>query len=135
MHQYQLYLKNNFEDAVLKNLIGFEDLHDWEIVGINISRHPKEVLIELELPEENKKILLTLKKVNSFFCSEFKLQNVILDCMIFEKHSISEYFRNGLDILGVNSEVFNESSKIKLVYFEPSNGALLICLFEDFIFS
>ncbi|HHJ39741.1 MAG TPA: hypothetical protein ENJ86_09815 [Methylothermaceae bacterium] len=120
--------------AKKKNELQISTLHDWEILGVNVSRFTRTAEIILYLPDKDKKIILRFKGVQRFFLSEMMFQNVILDVLLFDKVSDSDYFKRGCELLEIKPPYFEQEKQFKLIYFEPSVGAELACYFSDFEF-
>lgn len=109
-------------------------LHDWEILGINVSRFTKTAEIILYSPEKDANAVLRFNGVQRFFLSEMMFQNVILDVLLFDEVSDSDYFKRSCQLVGIKPSNFGQRKEFKLIYFEPSVGAELACYFSDFEF-
>ncbi len=109
-------------------------LHDWEILGVNVSRFTRKAEIILYSPDKDTEAVLRLNGVQRFFLSEMMLQNVILDVQLFDEINDSDYLERGLRLLGMESFNFGQEKGLKLIYFEPSVGAELTCCFSEFEF-
>ena len=110
-------------------------LHDWEILGVNVSRFTRTAEITLYLPDNDAKAVLQLNGVQRFFLSEMMFQNVILDVLLFDEVNDSNYFKRGCQLLGIRSSSFGQEKGLKLIYFEPAVGAELACSFSEFEFT
>ena len=110
------------------------DLHDWEIVKVATDRITLTVEIVLNLPETNEKAVLLLWGVSSFYLSGMLIQNVILDLLLFENDSESDYLKYCCSLLKITPSIFKTYSKNKIIYFEPSVGAEIACCFADYSF-
>lgn len=110
------------------------NLHDWEVVEIAVDRFRHTVKIVLKMPETNEQKSLFLRGVSRFYLSGMTMQNVILDLLLFENVSESDYFGHCCSILKIDSSIFVDDSKNKIIYFEPSIGAEIACCFTDYSF-
>ena len=108
-------------------------LHDWEIVGVYVNRVTKKVEVVMYYPEKGSQATLEFSGVQKLFLSGLIMQNVILDVLLFDGISDSDYFLRGCELLGSSPSDIENTGK-KLIYFEPSVGAELACLFSDFEF-
>jgi hypothetical protein len=110
------------------------NLHDWEVIEIAIDRFDHIIKIILKMPETNEQTSLFLQGVSKFYLSGMTIQNVILDLLLFEEASESDYFEHCCSILKIDSSIFLGDSKNKIIYFEPSVGAEIACCFKDYSF-
>ena len=110
------------------------NLHDWELVEIAIDRFDQTVKIILKMPETNEQKSLFFHGVKKFYLSGMTIQNVILDVLLFEKANESDYFEHCCSVLNIDSSIFIDDSKNKIIYFEPSVGAELACCFTEYSF-
>ncbi|SEB19024.1 hypothetical protein [Marinobacterium iners] len=104
------------------------DLHDWEIYGLDINRDDRKIIINIWFPDTGSKAQIILEGVSKFLFNGAMLQNVILDVLIFEEASSSDYFKYGCKILNIDSSFFDGKEGFKLIYIEPSVGVELSCL-------
>ena len=112
-------------------LIEFEKLHDWEIVNISTNLSNKLLIIEIIHPENGESKKIEFIDVFEMNISKVKLQNVILDVIIFEESCDSDYFKYCSKILNINDlTIFSEYC---LIYFEPSVGAEIACVCREII--
>lgn len=111
-----------------------QTLHDWEILGVNVSRFTRTAEITLYSPDQDAKKVLRFSGVQKFFLSEMMLQNVILDVILFDTVSDSDYFKRGCQLLEINASNFGKEKESMLIYVEPSVGAELACFFSEFEF-
>jgi hypothetical protein len=117
---------------MVKDLI--PDLHDWEITGLDINREVKEIVIKLWFPDTDEKAQLLLEGVSRFSCSGVMLQNVILDFLVFEKNSESDYLKYCYKALNIDSSVFvirDSDENNKVLFIEPSVGMELACCYKS----
>lgn len=109
------------------------DLHDWEVVGIEINKKlTDEIYLKLENLELQKKITLILRGVTKFYASDMMVQNVILDVMLYTENEESSYFKFCREKLALNSNFFNENPDKKILYIEPSVGVEVASVIESF---
>ncbi len=108
------------------------ELHDWEIIRVSSDRFNETIEINLHFPETDEYASLLLEGVKQFFLSGMMIQNVILDLLLFETKSNSDYFKYCCNLLNIDPSVFSEAAKTKIIYFEPSVGAELACCFTNF---
>jgi hypothetical protein len=111
---------------------GLHHLHDCEIIGIFTDRNNNFVEITIAMIENDDRLCIILHNVSHFFMSHMLTQNVILDLLLFDSHSESDYFFHCCDILDIDPENFNFNKNTKIIYFEPSIGAEIACCFTDF---
>lgn len=113
------------------------NLHDWEIVSLEINNCGEEVVIGLFYPGSESRAQLVLGGVTHFVCSELRLQNVILDMMLFERNLDSDYLDYCYEVLDINCSVFDQNTILetsKIVFLESSVGAELACCCKFFDF-
>lgn len=113
------------------------DFHDWEITGLDIDRETKEVVIKLWFPDSGEKARLFLNGVSRLSCSGVMLQNVILDFLVFEKHSESDYLKFCYKTLSIDSSVFairDTDENNKVLFVEPSVGMELACCYRTLVY-
>jgi hypothetical protein len=103
-------------------------LHDWEITGIHSDRGRRKVEITLLEPIQNIEALLLLNGVKRFFASGMMMQNVILDVLLFEDNTDSDYFRHCKNLLNLKETSFDG---LCLVYLEPTVGIEVACYCES----
>jgi len=108
------------------------DLHDWEILGVRIDRFSRIAEITLHFPDEGRNAILRFYEVKKFFLSEMRIQNVILDMLLFDARSESDYFIRSCQLLGINPPDFDQQSGQKVLYIEPSVGVEMACCFSHF---
>ncbi|WP_020590762.1 hypothetical protein [Kiloniella laminariae] len=107
--------------------------HDWEITGLDINRENKTLAVKLWFPDTDEKVHLLLEGVSRFSCSGAMLQNVILDFLVFEKHSESNYLKYCYKVLDIDSSVFcthGSDENNKILFIEPSVGMELACCYQ-----
>ena len=121
-------------DSSMSKNIQIPDLHDWEIFGISINRFNKTAEIILHFPDKGSDAILRLEGVQKFFLSGLMIQNVILDVLIFEKASNSDYFMRSCQLLRIKPSDFEQEVEQKILYVEPTVGAELACCFSHFKF-
>lgn len=114
-------------------LIEFEKLHDWEVVNISTNRSKKLLTIEIIHPENCESKKIEFIDVFEMYISKIKLQNVILDVIVFEESCDSDYFKYCSKILNITD--FTIFPEYCLIYFEPSVGAEIICVCREIIVS
>jgi len=105
------------------------DIHDWEILGVNVNRFTHVAEICLHYPDKKNDALLRLYDVQKFFLSKMMLQNVILDVLLFETSDNSDYFTHCCQLLRIKPSEFDKNDKQNILYLEPSVGAELACSF------
>jgi len=110
------------------------DLHDWEIIEIALDRFKHTIKFVLTMPATNEKKTLILQGVSKFFLTGMAIQNVILDLILFEEDSDSDYFKHCCSILKIAPSSFANNKSDKIIYFEPSVGAEIACCFTDYSF-
>ena len=119
-------------DSSISKNIQISDLHDWEIFGVNINRFNKTAEVILHLPDKGSDAILRLQGVQKFFLSGMMVQNVILDVLIFEESSNSDYFMRSCQLLKVKPSEFEQQVEHKILYIEPTVGTELACYFSHF---
>ena len=79
----------------------FKNLHDWEIINIATYFKIKTIKITIKHPEKDEFLILEFYDVLEIYISKMKLQNVILDVLVFEDSCDNEYFKYCLKILNI----------------------------------
>jgi len=107
------------------------NFHDWEIVGVSIDRNQATAEIFIIKPETNESVSFRFEGVRKFYLSNMMIQNVILDLLIFEKASDSDYFGHCCSLLDIDASEYKNLSPGKMIYIEPSVGAEFACFYEE----
>ena len=102
------------------------ELHDWEIRRVEVEHESKSAKLHLYYPVTNKKAMVNLDGIRRFHASGMMLQNVILDVLIFESDSSSNYLDHCKKLLNLNTATFDNGAVV--FYIEPSVGVEIACL-------
>ncbi|RFA30102.1 hypothetical protein CAI21_07835 [Alkalilimnicola ehrlichii] len=105
----------------------FPDLHDWEIVSVEVDRDGGVVSIDLCSEGRVEEGVLRFQGVKEFYLSGMRMQNVILDFVLFDTDVISEDFSRCCRLLGLDRLPVAVLHGDVMVYIEPSVGAELAC--------
>jgi len=107
------------------------NFHDWEIVGVSIDRNQATAEIFIVKPETHEGVSFYFEGVRKFYLSNMMIQNVILDLLIFEKASESDYFGHCCSLLDIDTLEYENLYPGKMIYIEPSVGAEIACFYEE----
>lgn len=110
----------------MSEILNLPDLHDWEINEVRVNHSLKTVDLYLSDPINGQRIKLYFNGVKKLYISGMMIQNVILDFLMFDGDSSSEYFNYCKEMLGI-SEV---ESDFFILYIEPSVGMEVVCYFH-----
>ena len=102
------------------------ELHDWEIKRIEAEHESKSAKLHLYYPVTNKKAIVSIDGIKRFYASGMMLQNVILDVLIFESDSSSDYLDHCKKLLNLNTATLDKGAVV--FYIEPSVGVEIACL-------
>ncbi|MEX2964344.1 hypothetical protein [Microbulbifer sp. TYP-18] len=102
------------------------ELHDWEIRRIEVEHESKSAKLLLHYPVTNQNAIVNIDGIKRFFASGMMLQNVILDVLIFESYSSSDYLEHCKKLLNLNTATFDKGTVV--FYIEPSVGVEVACL-------
>jgi len=111
------------------------DIHDWEINAILTDHNAQSVIIQLRFPETDQTASMILKGVSHFHAGNMRLQNVILDVLVFETAVESDYFEYCKKVLHIGNDFFSENNPVQILYVEPSVGVELACSFTEIEFN
>ena len=107
------------------------NFHDWEIVGVSIDRNKATAEIFIVKPGTNEGVSFLFDGVRKFYLSNMMIQNVILDLLLFEKASDSDYFGHCCSLLDIDASEYGNLFSGKMIYIEPSVGAEIACYYEE----
>lgn len=102
------------------------DLHDWEIKSIETDHKSRSVILKLQKElVASKNIVVFLDGVEQFHATGMKLQNVVLDAVLFDMESKSDDLEYCKKVLGRKD--LKLDGTMVIFYIEPSVGVELVC--------
>ena len=106
------------------------DLHDYEIVGVEVNRANRALAITLLSPNSFEKRTLQIDNVHKLFVDGMRMQNVILELEVFTSANSSHRYRRACELLDIASDDSVNFASSQMVMIEASVGAEIALLCE-----